>query len=895
MPGDRANEKTWSVKGRLSAVRDAQIKKLAHARQLLSQKSLAFDAVTGPARPPVDLPDPRKWHSALRYRRTIQGEKEFTSSPVGAALDAIATSIKDHRDRVILAWPNRPDNGFVLAALHLLEGRLGGEHSIRSLGLWPWRGGITRTSNSILVNPGPLIRFAQQALAANPDATLPPKCKFGGDAYEMVHLRLAELAQTSTKAGSSATVRLPSLLELTSFFPPNAASPFYLPNPQQILQRVRKHTNIDAKKGLTTRHVEILGDPSQAPVCIFGLPTKGEPSLSKFLKFSRFKEDPLAAVIIDLTRTSLNFLGESWEDELDELFKGLDLLGSSRPPVVALVEDVFTYKKSETYFRKASVSCHPKRHAPQSVGLMLTDEGFLGEPTAETTSLKTFTVRADLKEARLISLRNDVLGEARRIEKNGDSVSATALRAGLSYVRKAASLPIGFEEAREVVEIIYDGLDPEDRARREQYYPATALSSMTSAAAGSSFSETLTRYRNIFQTLVEGWSGATPVSEKLRNLAKSGSYKQLVVLSDQRLVDLYNLSEAAQAAPWRVSDVNLMAQTATAFNLDHWIVVSPSNDTIRKLLTVEPGPSKLYIIGDAAGLSLLEAELKPIGSLAAFSVLHSRVKEFRQALGSSASNPALDYEEISAPVIKRSRALDFSQSGDSYNGPLVRLITERGYTLIYRPGSEVLRHIPDDIRAFEKVDAEAISEKDAVLVLTERLTDLLRHALARTPKTVETLRDYHGYVGRERAILPGNTLTDKARLVVQRIKAKHPEFAESELQNVKRWLDVDAVTLDDPSAQPQAPRDRHRLGLFLGALGADKMLQDAWWEYGIRLTRSYRLSEGMLFNQRAVGFVLDPESFSAVNAKLNVEPLRMSLLENTDVVTKIEVANAYAR
>ena len=57
-------------------------------------------------------------------------------------------------------------------------------------------------------------------------------------------------------------------------------------------------------------------------------------------------------------------------------------------------------------------------------------------------------VRADLKDARLLSLRNEVLGAARQLDEAEDRNGAAALRTGLSFVRATATLPIALVAAR---------------------------------------------------------------------------------------------------------------------------------------------------------------------------------------------------------------------------------------------------------------------------------------------------------------------------------------------------------------------------------------------------------------------------------------------------------------
>jgi hypothetical protein len=103
---------------------------------------------------------------------------------------------------------------------------------------------------------------------------------------------------------------------------------------------------------------------------------------------------------------------------------------------------------------------------------------------------------------------------------------------------------------------------------------------------------------------------------------------------------------------------------------------------------------------------------------------------------------------------------------------------------------------------------------------------------------------------------------------------------------------VDETTLDDPAAQPQAPRTRRRFDLFAEALGMPSQLSDAYWDYGIRATRSYRVREGLLFHQRAVQFVVEPESLMARQADRDLRALWQAIMDSVDAVVRKELVNA---
>lgn len=830
----------------------------------------------------------------LRYQRPRLGSSS-TSEACTAVLEAMRQTARDQRDRNLLVWPCRSDNGFMAAALHLLEGRVQGFHATQTIGLWPWRGGIVHTSKSVLVEPDTLVRYARAAAQDRANGVPWTREPFGGDAHEMVHLRLDDLKKEPRATKSGIEVRLPSLFELTSFFEPTAGTTPYVSDLDHFLNRVRRYTQINVRRGLTARYAQALGDPALSPLAVFGLPSSDDKTLARCLSFERFGRSRLDAVIVDLTRTAVNALGDNWPAALARLLVALDRLGAARPGVVVLAEDVFVHRKAEGVLREAAQATRPHRPMPEPRGVMLRAQGFLGDAAPDGMSYPAMDVHADLKDGRLLTLRKDVLEAARSMEEAEDRLAAAALRTGLLFVRSTANLPVGLGQARSIVETMHATEDEADRAVRRKFFVSTALQPLTEAASASVHRETLLSFRLKFKTLAEGWENGTPVSEKLVSLARKlgeGARDTMLVLPDRHVVNLYSLSDAAMSTRWHVAEPRSMLEVASMHGCEHWIVVRPSNETLRTLLTVSPGPRRIDLIGDAAGTALLQAELKPISALDAFAALRARATNFLKAIGQSVSSFTTDYDEIHARVATLPDKLDFTRSGGEYTGPRVRLVTEGGYVLLYRPLSEVLRHTPDDLRAFDKVDARSVQPLDTILVLTPGLMELLRRELARAPRTVETLRKYHGEVGRRCQDLPGLTLRDKARSVVCMIQAAHPEFQDSEVGNVTRWLGVDLQTLDDPSALPQAPRTRQRFGWFMEALKVVPALADAWWLHGILLTRSYRMSEGMQFNQRAVDFISDPESFTARTESMNAALLEHAVTESTGAIVRAEIIYA---
>ncbi len=649
--------------------------------------------------------------------------------------------------------------------------------------------------------------------------------------------------------------------------------------------------------GSTKRFLDILDDPKLSPLAIFGLPANNRKFLRRCFAYERFSEHRIDAIIADLTHTSIAEIGPNWPDKFKVLLEVLAIDPRKRPGLVVIADDAFSFRKAENVMREVGHAQRPRTAFPSSHGALFQTPGFLGKANAPK-SFPHFKARADLKDKRLLQLRDEVLTTARELEKAEDSEGASALRAGFAYVRAAANLPVGLDEARKIVSVMFTGDDQIDVAMRERFYFEDACRTLTEQIRLSPYSVRLAEFKAKFRALADAWGAATPVSLKLAEMAKmdrSGKNETLLILPDRHVADIYRLSDSVVATNWEIADARSFADHAGFRSCRRWVLVKPTNTLLRAVLMSSPGPDQVDLVGDAAGTGLLAMELKPLVSLQAFAPIRDRALALQTAIGRSVASLTADQDEAAPPNATRIGRIDFTRGDGDYSGPLIKIETERGYELLYRPGSDVLRHTPDDLRDFEKIEAKEIGISDTILVLAPRLMESLRRELARAPKTIEVLRAYHAAVASKRDQIPGAKLRDKARYLTSLIKSICPSFEDSEFRNVERWLDVDKDTASIPDAQPQAPSTRDRFGWFIEALGYPSILADTWWSEGIRKTRSYSISEGLLFNQRAVAFVVDPESMKARTGDLNVVALQAAIIDHVDTVKKVETIHGGGR
>ena len=199
----------------------------------------------GVARPGITMP------TTIRYATTAFPDSWNAISSGRGAVEALLDTITQGRDTLLMAWPERPGNGFTLAALAMRQARASGALSSAAVAVWPWRAGMLRATRSILVHPEDVAGAARRAINDRQKGAA-WTCVDDGLAHEeldMVELRLRDLMPDNAPQGVlrgrqriDMVVRNPTLLETTAVFLPSPSG--YESDSDQILRRVRGHTSL---------------------------------------------------------------------------------------------------------------------------------------------------------------------------------------------------------------------------------------------------------------------------------------------------------------------------------------------------------------------------------------------------------------------------------------------------------------------------------------------------------------------------------------------------------------------------------------------------------------------------------------------------------------------------
>jgi hypothetical protein len=847
-------------------------------------------------------------HSArsgrMRYARVSDLDVWLEVPPTGF-VGAIIDSMVDGRERVVLAWPSRPDNGFVAAALALREVRAAGKRTHGTLAIWPWRRAATHAARSILVNAEDICLTARRefgnvgkrAPATDPKLAYLSLC--------MVELRLNDLIRGAGSSGRTRsndipgggegpTTRNPTLLETTAVFEPveSPTATAFQPDVDQVLRRVRRHTSL----ATIPMHVANVGDPLVTPFALMGLKTDRD-SVAACLASERFRANGLDAVVVDLTRTARTALSADWQRDFRTLLMALDAAHlPQRVAVVVLCEDGFAMRGAEVVLRTHSEESQSGRQRPLRQGALLMNAGILEVRDAPPLpELPAVAFMADVKDASLAPLRDRLMGLARRLREAGHATEARAVGSGLRALSTFASLPLGITEAKNNASVLFDGDGYEDVRTRSSFFPTSVLQPMAEIeSTAPEFAGDIRQLLDSVKSHIGQWENATPISLKLAQLLRDSAWNAhdvLLVLPDTRTTDVFVVSDCGVGCLCTIIEVSGFLEAADRSSWRRCIVLRPEPRAVRTLLTTRGTLSHVLLLGDTAGMSLLAAELDQLISIPEFAPFSARATALRDALNRGGANGTVDLAE--AEFHYRLRAtedlVDLTQAGDGYTGTIVRFHLEGGGRAAYRSGGDVLVFTPDEVRPFRRVSAREVRVGDSILVLRRDIRDKLSEALSRSRKTAAQLKLYHEKIVQFRKRLPGNTLKAKARDVLAAMRAIDPSIGEHEVPNIVRWLSVEP---SDSPQQPRAARDQRRFLVFMEAAGIDKTVAGAFWELAIVPVRAYSAQEGHLFNRRVVQFVIDPEGVAAGAGWREYEGLWQAVIDSVDHVVEKELADA---
>jgi hypothetical protein len=334
------------------------------------------------------------------------------------------------------------------------------------------------------------------------------------------------------------------LLETTSVFAPTEGIifPAYVPDEEQVLRRVRDYTHIGDRNAGLENHIAAVGDPIRTPFAIFGLPAATRlDAYVRCFRFARFAAKSLDALIVDVTRTGRSEIPEDWEGRFAIALQALEDISGRRPPVVVLSEDAFALRKAVRVLRTANAALRPVRRAPLEVGAYLQEPGLFGPASILPVEAAPIAFEADIKDASLAIVRNDLLALGRSFREVRQAAAADAVSRALAFVRRSASLPLGLAEARGIADILHDGDDEVDISVRALFRPKMALGPLAAAAnLVPELGDEARRLIGDIEARVAAWDEETPVSAKLARVLQDDAWNNettALIIPDRRTAD----------------------------------------------------------------------------------------------------------------------------------------------------------------------------------------------------------------------------------------------------------------------------------------------------------------------------------------------------------------------
>lgn len=589
----------------------------------------------------------------------------------------------------------------------------------------------------------------------------------------------------------------------------------------------------------------------------------------------------LDLIIIDLTRTGRNRLGEDWAGRTRRVYAVLKKLFPSAG-ILAVTEDPWSFDKARfevfndstaaknrsvrpaksiTITSMSSSILADESHVPSWSGGGVVDvKGFNGDGRKVADDLRTALRR--LRQARDrdgVAAINDIIGKLRRSaslpgslrafgdyleEEHGHSAAIDVMEnyritGQLRYLENAASdaFVIGGEELSIALRAA-DGV----MKRLSQATPMSYLLTAVVRSILQTSSKALFMFRK--QTLAEFAMAA--LCKEIPEL-QARLDKEMIVFS----------------GPGGLSDVAGLP-TSERNKFKRIYVVAPPRDGVLTFFSKEWLPSEVYVLADGDTVAFSSRDASRLAEQIKEPEIASRLKKYATAANEDLSGLGIAQiritetpdlpEELQFPSESIINLAGNVRTGD---GELVELVMDSGQKIIARPGTALVRlERSRSMDIFRQIDARDVRPAENICVISSGFVDRARLLVSIKANASEVIRIYHEDVVRRFSSLPGFNDADRIRALIDRIGD-----TGLQVQTVKRWVDLDrqleaALHL----VVTQAPRTLDVFLRFTSALGMDKVLAERFWQWGVRAQRSFRMKAGMEFHDAYRNILTDPHA-----------------------------------
>jgi len=404
--------------------------------------------------------------------------------------------------------------------------------------------------------------------------------------------------------------------------------------------------------------------------------------------------------------------------------------------------------------------------------------------------------------------------------------------------------------------------------------------------------EQLKRIIDRGNALWENYANGTPMARKLADLIEEhtrGSEKCRVVFTRptaRRLAERYfeEYDGYPEGAGFEVlrDCVRFMVSKELDAELeraggDTLIFAGLDEESLRELILSERISSPTYLLLTRRNAAYLKATLRAIDRTTGFESIRCRVEALLRQLPEF---PGLDEKNIFTradfvlPTFSFEQGLVASLSeGDEQDEAAWDIIMDSGISIRRNPRCKLYVYDPSlshtVTRGFRSVDVATLEAGDHVFVMSFELREMTEAALKEAGVPISNdkhfendLRSYHDRVTELSALVPGVTLTDKARIIWTALESALGGAASMPNQGtVRSWFDVERFRgLSFEAARPGAPRQEAHFKAFAETIGMDAVEAIYFWKAVIQPLRGVRRADGRRISDAYADLLLEPES-----------------------------------
>lgn len=612
-----------------------------------------------------------------------------------------------------------------------------------------------------------------------------------------------------------------------------------------------------------------------------------------FLYGLRKDDDPAAAlrrigsgldlVIVDLTRTGRNRLGEEWTSVAGSTFKAIRK-AHPKAGVLVVTEDPWTFDKARFEIFNENVALRHRTAPPaksktitaMSSSLLAGDEEGTTWSGCESVEVKGFNGPG-------VKVAEELRTIARKAQRVHDSQGAAAVQDVIFKLRRNASLPGSLASLSNFVSMEQGQAAAADLMSSYRISGAVQFLSDPSVPAsqigGSQLASLLREAEEIMARLTR----ATPMSNLLEGIVRSilnSSSKALFMFRTQPLAEFATADLCRRVPELRARLDKEMIIFSGPGGLTEIAVMPPAErNKFKKIFAVAPPrdgvltffarlwlPSQVYVLADGETLQFSRDASRLAGEIEEPEIA-SRLRKYAKSSAEEVSALGnYQLKIIETPPLPTElqfpseTVIDLAGAAGRGDLELLELTMEGGQRIIARPGTGLVRlDRSRSLETFKHIDARDVKPGDELCVISTNFIDRARLLLSITANATEAIREYHEDVVRRFRKLPGFNDSDRLRTLIERIG--DPDL---DSQRVRYWVHVDKQ-LQAPLHEvvTQAPRDHGMFLKFTSALGIGEGLANRFWHLGVKAQRNNRMRAGMAFHDSYRNILTDPHAAAA--------------------------------